>query len=487
MSARSRTDSRRAETALKRTAHHPSALVSGSGRRAWMPSWVRSWATDSAALLFSQAGAIVATSALAILLARYLGPKNWGIFLGVLGLSLALSAFVELGLTAWLLRELSQLWARDEVKSEPRTARIQAGQLVLSSLATNLALGVAMIVATGAVAAALGVGTTKSFLLISLVAYGGLIAACTTLETVFRARRRVGRVMAATLLEKVLLLALVIIFLVLGFCGHDRRGVPASRHCAHCLRRDNDRSEQGRCLCSPVEANGAPCRSGNAPLCAGSHVAQRYPLSGRLHSRGNLSRGRGLLRDRRSCTGADHHDPGRHEHRVVSLSRQRVGGFTSWAAGHWTAFSHWRDHRHSRDRACPPHWCRSCSGQDDAPAIAVVQVMFLTIPFVFANNPLLAHVYNARRRAAFSRTRPRRDLVFRNGGDDCGQILFGPVGAAAGYLVRQILFTVVLAIAGGARVALTRSVSTKRRANQRSGATEPPTDTPAAPNPGGAT
>ena len=120
--------------------------MSASWRRAWMPSWVRSWAADSAALLFSQAGAIVATSALAILLARYLGPKNWGIFSGVLGLSLALSVFVELGLTAWLLRELSQLWARDEVESEPRTARIQAGQLVLSSLAANLALGAAMIV-----------------------------------------------------------------------------------------------------------------------------------------------------------------------------------------------------------------------------------------------------------------------------------------------------------------------------------------------------
>ena len=452
-----------------------------------MPSWVRSWATDSAALLFSQAGAIVATSALAILLARYLGPKNWGIFSGVLGLSLALSAFVELGLTAWLLRELSQLWARDEVKSEPRTARIQAGQLVLSSLATNLALGVAMIVATGAVAAALGVGTTKGFLLISLVAYGGLIAACTTLETVFRARRRVGRVMAATLLEKVLLLALVIIFLVLGFSvvtigvayllagiahtAYDVTMIVRSKDVAFVLPSKRMARHVARATLPFVLArtslNVIPYLDAFI-LAAISAVAAGYFAIG-VRALGPIIMIPAVMSTALYPFLARESEGSRAGWQVIGLL-SAIGAIIATVA-----------------IVLSPPLVPIVFGADYAPAIAVVQVMFLTIPFVFANNPLLAHVYNARLE--------QRSLGLGLGAISCfgtaamiaGQILFGPVGAAAGYLVRQILFTVVLAIAGGARVALTRSVSTKRRANQRSGATEPPTDTPAAPNPGGAT
>ena len=49
--------------------------------------------------------------------------------------------------------------------------------------------------------------------------------------------------------------------------------------------------------------------------------------------------------------------------------------------------------------------------------------------------------------------------------------------AVSSFLLRQILFTVVLAITTGARVALSRSVSTKRKGNQRSGASETPSET----------
>jgi len=41
--------------------------------KSWLPSWLRSWAADSAVLLFSQFAAVVATSTLAILLTRRLG------------------------------------------------------------------------------------------------------------------------------------------------------------------------------------------------------------------------------------------------------------------------------------------------------------------------------------------------------------------------------------------------------------------------------
>src|SRR5436190_4954921 len=361
-----------------------------------MPSWVRSWAADSAALLVSQAGAIVATSALAILLARYLGPEDWGIFSGVLGLSLALSAFVELGLTAWLLRELSQLWVRDEVESEPRTARIQAGQLLLSSLAANLALGAAMIVASGAVAAAFGVGTTKAFLLISLVAYGGLIAACTTLETVFRARRRVGRVMTATLLEKVLLLALATIFLVLGFsmvtigAAYLLAGIAHTAYDVTMIVRSKDVA-----LVLPSKRMARHVARATLPFVLARTSLNVIPYLDTFILGAITAVAAGYFAIGVRALGPIIMIPA-----VIStalypfLARESEGSRAGWqvvallsAIGTIIA---------AVAIVLSPPLVPIVFGADYTPAIGVVQVMFLTIPFVFANNPLLAHIYSAR-------------------------------------------------------------------------------------------
>ena len=93
-----------------------------------MPVWIGSWARDGALLLVSQFTAVLATTLLAILLTRGLGPSEWGIFAGLLGLSLAFSAVVNFGVSAWLLRELSQLWI-DHDSSEDETRR-SVGQLI---------------------------------------------------------------------------------------------------------------------------------------------------------------------------------------------------------------------------------------------------------------------------------------------------------------------------------------------------------------------
>jgi O-antigen/teichoic acid export membrane protein len=448
-----------------------------------MPSWVRSWAADSAALLFSQAGAVAATSALAILLARYLGPKDWGIFSGVLGLSLALTAFVELGLTAWLLRELSQLWVRGEVESEPRTARIQAGQLLLSSLAANLALGTAMIVASGAVAAAVGVGTAKGFLLISLVAYGGLIAACSTLETVFRARRRVGRVMTATLLEKVLLLALVIIFLVLGFSlvaigvAYLLAGIAHTAYDVTMIVRSKDVA-----LVLPSKRMARHVAQATLPFVLARASLNVIPYLDTFILAAISAVAAGYFAIGARALGPIIMIPA-----VMStalypfLARESEGSRAGWqvvgllsAVGAIIA---------AVAIVLSPALVPIVFGADYTAAIGVVQVMFLTIPFVFANNALLAHVYSARLEQRALGLGLGAISCFGIGAMVVGQILVGPVGAAAGYLVRQILFTAVLAITGGARVALTRSVSTKRGGNPRSGASEAPRERSAASSP----
>lgn len=75
--------------------------------RAYTPGWAGVWARDSGLMLASQLLVTLATSALAILVARTLGPTEFGVFAGFLALSFAISVLVELGIAAWLLREPS--------------------------------------------------------------------------------------------------------------------------------------------------------------------------------------------------------------------------------------------------------------------------------------------------------------------------------------------------------------------------------------------
>jgi O-antigen/teichoic acid export membrane protein len=169
-----------------------------------LPDWTRFWLTDSAVLLASQALTMVATSVAAVLIARQLDPREWGVFAGFLGLSVALSIVVQFGMSAWLLRELSRQFA-DEAEGGDATE----SHLLNSALLVNAALAVVTLVA-GAVAAELWhLERDVEVALLSLLAYGGLAAASTLFEADLRARRRLGRVAAANFLEKYLLLSIV--------------------------------------------------------------------------------------------------------------------------------------------------------------------------------------------------------------------------------------------------------------------------------------
>jgi len=169
-----------------------------------LPDWTRFWLTDSAVLLASQALTMVATSVAAVLIARQLDPREWGVFAGFLGLSVALSVVVQFGMSAWLLRELSRQFA-DEAEGGNATE----SHILNSALLVNAALAVVTLVA-GAVAAELWhLERDVEVALLSLLAYGGLAAASTLFEADLRARRRLGRVAAANFLEKYLLLSIV--------------------------------------------------------------------------------------------------------------------------------------------------------------------------------------------------------------------------------------------------------------------------------------
>jgi O-antigen/teichoic acid export membrane protein len=176
-----------------------------------LPAWTRLWLADSALLLGSQVLTIVATSSAAILVARHLEPRDWGIFSGFLGLSLALSVVIQFGTGTWLLRELSRLFAGVEPVGDASGARLVNAALVL-----NAALGAVVLTCGVAVAEIRHLDARVTLALAALLVYASLISASHLIETHLRARRRLGRVAAATILEKYLLVTLVVAIAVTG-------------------------------------------------------------------------------------------------------------------------------------------------------------------------------------------------------------------------------------------------------------------------------
>jgi O-antigen/teichoic acid export membrane protein len=417
--------------------------------RNWLPPWLRSWATDSIALLFSQFAAVVATSALAILLARHLGPKDWGLFSGFLGLSLALSIFVEFGLTQWLLRELSGLWAGNHGEA---TSPHRAGRLVVSSLAVNAALGSPLIVGTVAATIALGVKGSSTVLLVALVVYGALLAVAGGLETVFRARRRLARVVGATLLEKGLLLLLAGLSLALGFGltaiavayvvaaiarvlfdiggiarqGDVRLTAPSIGSMKHVIR-ESLPFAINRASLNVVPQLDTLVLAALSPIAAGYFALGGRALGPVLIIPAVLSSALYPFLARESAGS-------RAGWRVVALLA--LGGTVVGAVG----------------IAVTPRLIPLVFGSNYAHAIHVVQVMLLAIPFVFAANPLLVHLYTERLEQRSLGLRLIGVSIFGTGAIVAGQVLVGPVGAAGGFVVRSALFVGTLVVAGRASV-----------------------------------
>ena len=431
-------------------------MLSARRNSRWLPTWLRVWAADSAALLFSQFAAVVATSALAILLARHLGPRNWGLFSGFLGLSLGLSIFVEFGLTQWLLRELARLWVPQGPKSVSSRDRRRAGRLVVASLTVNAVLGLVMIVGAGVAAAIFRVGASSAVLLVALVAYGALVAACFGLEAVFRARRKLSRVVAATLLEKVLLLLLVLASVLAGadlFAIGVAYLVAGVAHLAFdlvCIVRSGDLvfAAPSRRSARYVTRRSFPFALNRASL----NVIPRLDTF-ILSALSPVAAGYFALGDR--ALGPVVIIPVVMSSALFPfLAREPSGSRAGWrivallaAAG--SAIG-------AIGIVLAPRLVPAVFGSDYSHAIHTVQVMLLAIPFVFAANPLLAHVYTAR----LEHRRLGLGLGFVSflgtGVVVAGQALVGSVGAAGGYVARQAAIIVLLALAGSARGSASR-------------------------------
>lgn len=422
------------------------ARLSGVWRASARPAWLSEWAGDSALLLLSQIAATVATSVLAILIARSLGPHDWGIFSGFLALSIALSVFAEFGLSAWLLRELSHLATKDDMDLD--AAKRQTGRLVGGGFVLTSSLGAVFIIGTAVAALALGLAVELSVAVVSLVAYSAVRSGSTSLEAFFRSQRRLRRVVAALLIEKGVLLLLIALLVGAGvglvgvalaypIAGLTRVLVNAvnivgrNEIIVSQTRLSDVRHVLGGSF--PFALNRASLNV--VPQLDTFALAVFSPIGAGYFALGNRILGPILILPVVISSTlypflARESKESRAGWTVVILLG--AGGLVLAGLGVVVA----------------PLLVPFLFGSEYQNAISIVQVMLVAIPFIFATNPLLVHVYSSRREGRGLTVLLAAASVTGTGAIVTGQLLIGPLAAAGGYVVRQALFTGMLVIAG---------------------------------------
>jgi lipopolysaccharide exporter len=427
-------------------------------RSGWLPTWTRHWARDSALLLVSQAAAVIATSVLAIVLARSLGPSDWGIFAGLLGLSVAFSAIVSFGVAAWLLRELSRLWSADH--AVPEETRSSAGELVGGATLLTASLAVPLIAGTLVVAVVAQFDLTVTVALLGLMGYAALSALSDGLEAFFRSRRQLRPVVAALLLEKTLLLGLVagVVLLGLGVAAVATTYAIAG---AARLAFDgvNILASDHLTLRSPGFAGLSRTVRGAVPFAlnaASVNIIPRFDT---------------VILVALSATAAGYYAIG---DRVIGpaimipwvmstalypfLTREDERSRAAWKI--LAAFVLAGASLAVVGVALSPVLVPLIFGTAYEPAIEVVQVMLLGLPFIYGTNALLVHLYTRGRERPMLFVTISVSLV-GTGAIVAGQLALGPTGAGGGYLVRQSLLLTGLLAVGLLRPSIRRADRTR--------------------------
>jgi O-antigen/teichoic acid export membrane protein len=424
--------------------------VKGINRRMrqteWLPGWAKHWARDSALLLFSQFSAVVATSLVAIALARNLGPSDWGLFAGLFGVSQAFSTIASFGVAIWLLRELAQLSNVDQTASAEASKR--AGHLVSGAIALNVVIAAVLILATLAVTLVVRLDPGATLALVSLMVYGALMAISAGLEAFFRSRRQLRQVVTAVLIEKVVLLSLVgvavaaefgvsaiaVMYIVAGIARVLVNGINihASKHVA-LARASFDSLKTTLRASMPFALNAAslniiPRLDAVILVTLSTTAAGYFALGDRVLGPAIMipwvmsSALYPFLAQEGERSGA---------------GWKILGVFVS--AGCLLAVV---------GIALSPTLVPLIFGKAYDEAVDVVQVMLLAIPFVYGSNAMLAQLYTGGR---------ERSILLVTLGISAlgtvaivaGQLVVGATGAAGGYVLRQILFlTGLVAIEG---------------------------------------
>jgi O-antigen/teichoic acid export membrane protein len=153
---------------------------------------------------------ILTASLLLVLIARQLGPATLGLFAGFFAAAVAANGVVELGLSTWLLRELAA--TSDATNGDPAVLRHRS-DLMSAAVTLVILVTAAVLVAGGLTSSLAGLSGKMIAALEALLLYGTLSGAALVLEVGFRASRSVRTAAVATLLEKVFLVALVVLVL----------------------------------------------------------------------------------------------------------------------------------------------------------------------------------------------------------------------------------------------------------------------------------
>jgi O-antigen/teichoic acid export membrane protein len=419
----------------------------------WKPPWLRDWASDSALLLFSQVTTLLASTAIAILLARSLGPYDWGVFSAFLALSLALSVFADFGLAAWLIRELSQLAADDPLSTQDTSH--QAGRLVGGGVLVTFSLGSFFVVATAITASALSLDAELWIAVVSLVAAAVIRSGSSSFEAFFRSRRQLRRVVVAVVAEKAVLLALVTLVVVAGHGIAEIALAFAVAAVVRLLINATNMSLAKEVVFRPNVPDARRVAAGSLPFAlnrASLNVVPRLdpfflalisPTAAGYFALGDRIAGPALIIPVVMSTAL-----------YPFLARESKDSTVGWrvvgalaVAGLIIA---------AVGIVVSPPLVPAIFGEEFQDAVPVVQVMLLVIPFVFASNPLLTHLYTTRRERRGLTVALAVVSLVGTGAIIVGQLLIGPVAAAGGYVLRQALFVASLTVAGLAPTPSTR-------------------------------
>jgi PST family polysaccharide transporter len=401
-------------------------------------------------MLVSQGLTIIAVSLSAVVVARWLQPDEWGVFSAFLGLSIALGVFIEFGLATWLLRDLSGLFASHGEVAKPR-----ARELVSSALACTVSLTLMVTTAGGVVGAITGKRPALVLALSALLLFGGLFATANVLEAYLRVQRRLGRIVAASVLEKYLLVTLVVVAVLTGagVLGVALSYVVASlSRCvllgvgvfAGALPPFPSRTDLASVLrkslpfgLTAAAMNIVPKLDALFLLAFSATAAGYYALADRVV--GSVV----VLPVIAATTLYPFLARRSHDRRAIWLISGGFGacGAALAAAGFLAA----------------PQLVPFVFGDNYSDAVDAVRLMFLALPLIYAANPLQTYVFSyGRERLVVGAT-----LAVAFTGTAAiliGQASEGISGAAVGFLVRQgLMFAAIAAIA--ASTALTRDAA----------------------------
>jgi O-antigen/teichoic acid export membrane protein len=161
-------------------------------------------------MLVAQVLTVLATSIAAISVARILEPGDWAVFSAFLGLSLALAIVADFGLATWLLREFSRLAASSA--ADPAT---MVGRSISGALIVNVAIAVPLWAGALVWGAVARPEVATLLTLLALLAYGTMTASGSAMEMYLRSLRQVRLVVGVSILEKSLLLAALFVVAVI--------------------------------------------------------------------------------------------------------------------------------------------------------------------------------------------------------------------------------------------------------------------------------